>query len=424
MKYKNTDNKYLKSINETATQTKYFSDDPLHSIIPQANNKSNALSMYLNRLNYEIQLDRVLPVMSLNPTGFKDYIYSDQLYGKININNDVVNINEEQLRALKTNHLLMLAGPAADAFNELSIQHKNLVENQVFTEKSVFFNITPQKAYISANLLHSEYLNSYFNQFYDFINQNDVNNSILDFRSFIKYFIIFYNTREKILNKTSFIKSKTCSPLVSGLVVELKQNKHGDDKSVYTNYIQDPHFGIFDNFIKQYGFVMDKHSPWRLTFDISSINAQKYINNYNIENAEQYFDQLYYYTEYFNFENLKINLLNLYNFIISEKSIINSVKTKSVKGNICIERIQTERKYIAYDDLYNNISEEDMLKIYAYTICCENNMIATDIQFETLFSEMMTIKKYYNNFEAFDFLNNKRKLLSQTGTNTYKKSFF
>jgi hypothetical protein len=65
-----------------------------------------------------------------------------------------------------------------------------------------------------------------------------------------------------------------------------------------------------------------------------------------------------------------------------------------------------------------------MLKIYAYTICCENNMISTQTQFETLFAEMMTIKRYFNDFEAFDFLNNKRKELSNTGTNTFTKSFF
>ena len=77
-----------------------------------------------------------------------------------------------------------------------------------------------------------------------------------------------------------------------------------------------------------------------------------------------------------------------------------------------------------YDDLFQNITEEDILKIYTYTICCENNMISTHTQFETLFAEMMTIKRYFNDFEAFDFLNKQRKELSQTGTNTFTKNFF
>lgn len=424
MKIKNTDNKYLKSINETATQTKYFSDDPLHSIIPQANNKSNALSMYLNRLNYEIQFDRVLPVMSLKPENFKDFIYTDQLYGKINTNSDIININEQELKSLSAKQTLSLVAPAADAFNELFIRHKNLLDKQVIDSKSVFADITPQKAFISPNLQHNEYLNVYFNNFYNFINENDLNKKITDFRSFIKYFIVFYNTREKIINRTTFIKTKMCSPLTTGLVVEIADHKHGDDRKVYTKYIQDPSFPIFDTLAKQYGFVMDKHSPWRLVFDIAGANAQPYLLRYNVASTEEYFNQFYYYTDYFNYENLKINLLNLYNFIVKEKPIFRDIKTKSVNGKICINKVFIERNFIMYDDLFQNIAEEDMLKIYTYTICCENNMISTQTQFETLFAEMMTIKRYFNDFEAFHFLNKQRKELSQTGTNTFTKNFF
>ena len=424
MKIKNTDNKYLKSINETATQTKYFSDDPLHSIIPQSNNKSNAISMYLNRLNYEIQFERVLPVISLKPENFKDFIYSDYLYGKINTNSDIINIDENKLKTLSSNQKLQLVAPAADAFNELFIRHKNLLDKQVIDRQSIFASITPQKGFISPNLQHSEYLNTYFNSFYDFINQNDINKKIIDFGSFIKYFILFYNTREKIINKTSFIKTKMCSPLCSGLVVEIAQQKHGDDKETYTKYIQDKNFGIFDTLSKQYGFVMDKHSPWRLTFDIAGPNAQTYINKYNVTNIEEYFNEFYYHTEYFNYENLKINLLNLYNFIVKEKPTVRNVATKSIKNNLCIQEVSTQRNFISYENIFSCISEEDMLKIYTYTICCENNMISNDNQFEQLFAEMITIKKYFNDFEAFDFLNNKRKELSNTGNGTYTKTFF
>ena len=169
---------------------------------------------------------------------------------------------------------------------------------------------------------------------------------------------------------------------------------------------------------------MDKHSPWRLIFDIAGANAQPYLLRYNISSTEEYFNQFYYYTDYFNYENLKINLLNLYNFIVKEKPIFKDIKTKSINGKVCISKVLIERNFIVYDDLFQNIAEEDMLKIYAYTICCENNMISTQTQFETLFAEMMTIKRYFNDFEAFDFLNNKRKELSNTGTNTFTKSFF
>jgi hypothetical protein len=362
--------------------------------------------------------------MSLKPENFKDFLYTDQLYGKINTNNDIVNINEQELKPLSSKQTLRLVAPAADAFNELYIRHKNLLEKQVIDKKSIFTNITPQKAFLSANLQHSEYLNKYFNDFYIFIDKNDINKKILDFHSFVKYFILFYNGTEKIINKTSFIKTKMCNPLCSGLVVEIADVKYGNDKETYTKYIQDPSFGIFDTLAKQHGFVMDKHSPWRLTFDIAGSNAQEYLEKYNVSTIEQYFDKFYFHTDYFNYENIKINLLNLYNFIVKEKTVVRNVKTKSINNNLCINEVTTERKFIMYDNLFSCISEEDMLKIYVYTICCENNMISSDNQFEQLFSEMMTIKKYFDIFQAFDFLNNKRKQLADTGSKNYTKSFF
>ena len=37
---------------------------------------------------------------------------------------------------------------------------------------------------------------------------------------------------------------------------------------------------------------MDKHSPWRLIFDIAGVNAQTYLLRYNVSSTEEYFNQL------------------------------------------------------------------------------------------------------------------------------------
>jgi hypothetical protein len=424
MKYKNTDNKYLKNLNDAATETKYFSDDPIHSIIPQANNKSNVLSMYLNRLNYEIQFDRVLPILDIKPENFKDFSYTNQLYGKINTHTDVVNVDEQQLLPLTAKQTMKLVAPAADAFNRLFLQHKKLLDKGAIPSDSVFSDITPQKSFISANLQHSEYLNRFFNNFYSFINDRDVNKKIIDFKSFIKYFIVFYNKSEKIINKTSFIKTKMCDPCCSGLIVEISDKKHGNDKKVYEEYIKDPIFPAFDNLVKQYGFVMDKHSPWRLTFDLAGANATEYLKKYNVTGTEEYFDQFYYHTDYFNFENLKINLINLYNFIVKEKETVRNIKTKTVNGKICISEILTTRKFVTLDDIDTVISNREMMELYFYTICLENNMISRESQYDQIFDEFYSIKTYVGDFQAFDFLNNKVKELKDTGKSTYTKSFF
>jgi len=423
MKYKNIEDLYLKKMNKIADEANLYSTDPQYRIIPQANNDTTTKILYYQRLNYELEFDNITFINNIKSQNFKDYLYSNQLYGKINLNNDIINVDENKLKNLNSDSKLFLVAPAADAFNALFDRHKALVKNNSIGLKSQFYDIKPKKAFISPNLEHSKYINVYFNKFYNFINNNDLNNKILDFKTFIKYFIMFYNENDKIINRTEFIRTSLCSPYSSGLVVEINSDKHGDDKNAYSKYLRDESFGVFDTLLKQHGFVMDKHSPWRLTFDLAGVNAQEYLQTYNVQDLNTYFDQFYYFTEYFNFENLKINLLNLYNFIVQNQPNAKTVMTKFINGKPCIKEKQTLRQYIQYEDLYNNISEEQLMKLYFYTKMRENNCISSDSQFEQLFTEVSVINKYSGNFAAFDFINNKCKLMRDSGDLKYVKTF-
>jgi hypothetical protein len=423
MKYKNTQDEYLQKMNKIADEANLYSTHPEYRIIPQANNESTSKILYYQRLNYELEFNNIALTKTRFPENFKDYLYSNQLYGKINLNNDVINIDENRLKNLFSNSNLFLSAPAADAFNALFDRHAALIKNNSISSKSKFYEIKPKKAFISANLEYSKYLNIYFNKFYNFINDNDLNNKITDFKTYIKYFIMFYNENDKILNKSEFIKTSMCSPFSSGLVVEINSDNHGDDKKAYLNYLQDEYFGIFDTLSKQYGFVMDKHSPWRLTFDLAGANAEKYLEVYNIQDLNSYFDQFYYFTEYFNFENLKINLLNLYNFIVEKQPIAKTIVTSFNNSKACISEKQILRYYINYENLYSHTTENNLMKLYFYIKIKENNCISSDSQFEQLFNEVSTVNNYNGNFAAFDFINNKCKFMKNTGDAKYTKTF-
>lgn len=425
MKYKVTDDKYLQEMNRIAEEANlYSSTNSIYRIIPQGNNALPTKNLYYQRLNYEIQFDYVSISQNLKPEKFKDFLYLQQMYGKINLSNDVVNVDNSQLKGLNEDPKLMLIAPAADAFNALFARHKNLINSNGIPQNSKFSEIKPKKAYISPNDQHYAYLNVYFNKFYNFINNNKLNNKIVDFKSFIKYFVFFYNQNDKIINKTEFIKTSLCSPYASGLVVDIAVDRHGNDLNAYTNYLRDDSYGLFDTLVKQYGFVMDKHSPWRLTFDIAGANAQSYLRAYNVQDLTQYFNKFYYFTEYFNFETLKISLLNLYNLIAQEQPYARIVNTVFMNGKACINERQILRQYIRYEDLYNNMSEEDFLKLYFYTKVKENNIIKTDSEFDQLFGEISVVNKYSGNIAAFDYINEKCKNMKDSGNIEYTRTFF
>jgi len=424
MKYKNINDKYLKEINSVAEEANLYGSTSKYTIFPKGNNALPAKKLYYERLNYEIEFENVSSIEGFISDNFKSYLYSNQLYGKINLNNDVVNVDEAKLKSLDADPKLMLIAPAADAFNALYARHRGLINSNGISSQSKFYNIKPKKAFISPNLQHSQYLNVYFNKFYNFINNNNLNNKIVDFKSFIKYFVFYYNQNEKVINKTEFIKNSLCSPRSSGLVVEISFDSHGNDLNSYKNYLRDPSFSIFDTLTKQYGFVMDKYSPWRLTFDIAGANALPYLQTHNIENINGFFDNFYYFTDYFNFESLKISLLNLYNFIVKEQPYAKNVITSFKNNKACINEKQILREAIRYENLYDNITEQDLMKLYFYTKVRENNIISSESQFEQMFNEIINIKTYQNNFFAFDFINEKCKTLKDTGDIKYTRTFF
>lgn len=425
MKYKNINDPYLIKLNKIADQTNYYSVDPTYRIIPQGNNDLKSSDLYYQRLNYEIEFDNTNILNGVIFENFKDYLYIHQKYGKLNLNNDVMNLDENLIKNLNSNPSLYLSSPAADAFNEMSDRHKALINLNAISEKSIFYDIRPKKAFISPNEEHSKYIINYLSKFYNFINVNDINKKIINFKTFIKYFILFYNdNKDKIINKTEFIKSELCPVHCNGLIIEIGNNKHGDDKKAYSDYLRDSFFSKFDTLTKQHGFVMDKHSPWRLTFDIASANAKQYLQNYNIQDVNGYFDQFYYFTEYFNFETLKVFLLNLYNYIRNEKTTVRNVETIFKNGKTCIYYKENFRYFININELYDHITESEFLELYFYIKCKENNIISNENQFNQMFGEISIINKYSGNIAVFDFINNKCKEMKDTGDKKYTRKFF
>lgn len=406
MKYNNTNDPFLKKLNDASADANDYGIDPTYRIIPEGNNTMPTKALYYQRLNYEIEFDRYCSLNAIKSQNFKDYKYTHFLYGKINLKNEVVNINEEKyLKNLNANPSISLLSPAADAFNDLFIRHKILVEKKAISKNNKYSNIFPKKGFISPNIQHSNYVNLYFNKFYTLMNENNLNKNIVDFKSFIKYFIHFYNQNtNKVINKTEFMQTSMCDLLSTGLVIEVSTDKHGDDKNSYLNYVRQDSFRVFDNLSKQYGFVIDKHSPWRLTFDIAGSSAQKYLQNYNVTNLNNYFEQFYYYTEYFNYQTLKNNLINLYNFLINDKQTVTNVQAVFKDNKLCINNKLITREFIKEKDFNKHFSEDEMIKIYFYTKAKENNIIVSEQIFEQQFEEVIKIKNFNGLIMCFDHI--------------------
>ena len=120
--------------------------------------------------------------------------------------------------------------------------------------------------------------------------------------------------KEFVFNKGEFIKTKFCTPNISGLIVEFSKDDHGDDINKYKKYTEDESFIPFQNLVKEFGFTLDRHAPWRMVFDIGSPSAARYLTeNYQISSTKEYIANNYYLSDYYvqNASFLRMDNINI-----------------------------------------------------------------------------------------------------------------
>jgi hypothetical protein len=426
MKFNNLEDKFLDKLNDL-NQTDPDVNSGNYIIIPRASNNANSIFTYYQRKNYGKYLNNKLKDTNVSVDTFKDFFYKDNLYGKINTLGNSISINKENLKTLNDNPNFYLSNVAADAFNEMMLKYNAIIDSGLILKTSKFYKIKVKKAYSSPHIEYNDYLNTYLNKFFNFITNNNLKNNITDYSSTIKNFIFYYNSQYDnfLFNKGEFIKSGFSSSNISGLIVEFDMGNYGDDFYKYQKFFEDPSFLAFQNLAKEFGFTIDKNIPWRMVFDISSPSASRYlINNYSIQNIEEYFNNYYYIADYFDFENFKVNMYNLYSFIAEQEPEFKIANYRLINNKVCISQKTVRRNRFDYSDLNKFIDEKEMLKIFFYIKSKENNFISTENQFEQEFNEILQVYKYKDIISALDLIFFKCKVGYDRGDKQFIMNFF
>jgi len=417
----NINDKYLDKLNDNS-QTQDDVNSQNYRILPVGKNGQGSFKLFYQRKNYEKALNNFLEERSISVSSFKDLIYSHSLYGKINNKKEVVIVKKQKLKQLVCEKKVTLINIVADAYDDLYKKHKSIVDRKQISTKSKFYDITPKVGHISANLEHSRYVNAYFNDFLNFAKAQATQDDIINLPSLIKNFVYFYNreTTSTLINKSTFISTTLCSPFSTGLMVQFTEDKHDDDKNKFEKYISDPSFVAFDNLVKEFGFVLDRHAPWRLVFDLASPTAEKYLSKYNITDIGQYFEEYYDMADKFDYDTLKVNLVNLYNFVANGQPEIKETKFKSKNNNICVSQKTITRKLLDIKNLNKEITEEEMIKLFFYFKSVENMLISSEQQYMDEVSEILSIYKFRNISECLKVISEKTKLNMGKGNKAFR----
>ena len=173
------------------------------------------------------------------------------LYGKINRIQDALVIDPKRLRALKSaDGEVLVLDFIADAFRDFRMFYaKKNASGQLSGETQI--KIKPLQAWVDPQPLYHNHMK----RVYDVIAENvfrKKNEEILSLKTFLP---IFAETLEDACVKTpitltSFITSKYCTPLVSGLIIELDEKSHSEDQDKFETWLKDPNYEFYVMFVR------------------------------------------------------------------------------------------------------------------------------------------------------------------------------
>lgn len=408
-------NKRFEKILQSPQEQNYYN--------PSVNNKSSTFNLFYGRKEYERAFNNHINSVNSNPIfienessnvkSYKDTIYEKNLYGKINLNNQVIQVKEKSpidlIKVIDPNKTAVCLGFVSDAFNDLKANYETKKRKGLVTESSVYFNIEIVRGMESPHLQYNTYMLSYIKVFYKYLYNTKLIKEINDISGYISAFLKFFaENNEFPLIKTKFIHSNLCSNHVSGLMIDLKLEKHDDDLLKFETYVKDPMFVAFSKFAMEYGFSIDKHYPWRLIADINSPAMKKYMLNYGFNNANQMMANTY---DLVYKQELIYLIIFLYNSYIElmknlQNNIVTTFKTKTFNETICVSSKKLKLKYLNFEEYLQLIPDLYWIKFYLYIKMLQHNVSGDQSTYDNHLSQALDIYRYQSLNKSLDYINN------------------
>ncbi len=159
--------------------------------------------------------------------------------------------------------------------------------------------------------------------------------------------------------RTGFLTSKYCSPLVSGLHVEITSAAYDDDEKKVSDFIDSSNFNFFELCATKYGFLIDKNVPWRIVANVGSTEMESYMKSYGTDSISLFND--YYELSYLE----DIDIFVKYCIRLYKRFIASRPKIKKTVGEGKNKKVFFEKRPdVSYDDYAPETKEKYWVEKY------------------------------------------------------------
>ena len=332
----------------------------------------------------------------------------------------------------------------AQAFNDFRANFLSERSGRNFLKirSSNYRDLAPFRAYISPDTKHSKELEDMFtDSLHPFLLKTENAVKITDFHSFLEVFMSKFFADHMLadlelpLTRSGYVISNKCSPLTSGMVIDIAGSDFNNDNEKFNDWVNDPAYKVIRSGAANFGFLIDKHAPWRFVANLNSPNLLGYIQGKGLlqdkatpsrlkSNGQPFqagdvFDQFFDKAYFNDITVLKQTLLNFYTkfFVTSSYFSAPSVTACGI-GRDLIEtpKLNTNkilRKSYSMDQLEKDYDDFYWLNQYMVIRLLEGGVRLNEERLFKQFEKVGQIKKYLGYNAALTYVNDYANVLSR-----------
>ena len=326
-------------------------------IILNANNQSSSSDVFYKRVLYDALAYAAGQFEAGTPPGVQDYWKFERLfYGKVDpgFNGVSVDIGALKQVSAERGNILILA-PVAMAFEKFKSYFTLPLRLGKLANGTPLSSPVAYKGFANPLNIYQEYAISLIESFNEMLFDDQEYYHILNATDYARHFFKFYFSRstQRLLSYSSFHLSPLCSPMSSGLSIDIADLNPGDD-AAKMEFISSPNFDFYKQAAINAGFLIDQNIPWRLHYDLKSpVNVEAF--------GTGILDYTPYVREFF-----------VTNFSPSYRQDIEYIKNLLSKG---------------YEEFFNKLPGTD-------SPCDEKRQPPGDTDFDNLFGSLYWVEQY------------------------------
>ena len=339
-----------------------------------------------------------------------DFIHEKMLYGRIDTHNRPIYPSNKFLKLVPGTQDVLLLDFVCEALIDMLDKINRMKEIKKLSKKSAYYSFQIKTGWSDSLADHHKTMESLFQGFIrKYAKQGS--SKIKNYRDYIKEFTLFLDVLLPVfpMTRSNLQLRRASNPAMSGIVFEISDAKHDDDKKKYTSFILDEHFLQIQKIANAFGFMVDRNAPWRFIADLESPQMSDRMGDKGYARLQDMFDKCYYQTHFFEISALKKYMLSFYDSYVEAFPYYTETK---VCGQGSKSKLTYRKKRIETD-----FTDRKLIELYYFIRAKEAKKEWNQDYFDLSVEEAFEVFQHYGLTECLHHIHDKTCLIVGDGAN-------